>query len=335
MREIKNCPSTLSAGHSTYSPTAIRKLFGGKRVSHTMNTTNLAEEDDKDILSNVTRISLSGVQQKYSAVIEKGEIVLTPQGKQGEYILKPTPSDKGILFRHSIPANEHLTMQIARQVFKIETAENGLLFDNEGNPIYITKRFDIAADGSKINQEDFASLRGKTKQLNGSDFKYQGSYEDIADEIRKRVAAYPVELAKLFDLLIFNYIFGNNDAHLKNFSLMQTTDGDYKLTPAYDLLNATLHVENSDFALDEGLSTSMEKSEIYDKTGHPTAADFASFGKLIGLSPKQIEKIINKYNIPDSTAKVEQLINDSFLDDKLKRMYRRSFEERVKRFKRE
>ncbi len=335
MREIKNCPSTLSAGYSTYSPTAIRRLFGGKRVSHIMNIGNLSEDDNRDVQENVTRISLSGVQQKYSAIIEKGEVRLTPQNRQGQYILKPTPSDKGIRFRHSIPANEHLTMQIARQVFKIETAENGLLFDNDGNPIYITKRFDIATDGSKINQEDFASLRGKTKQLNGSDFKYQGSYEDIAAEIRKRVVAYPVELVKFFDLLVFNYIFGNNDAHLKNFSLMQTTDGDYKLTPAYDLLNATLHVENTDFALDEGLSNSMERSDIYDKTGHPTSADFVTFGKLIGLSPKQIDKIITKYNNPDSIAKVEQLINDSFLDDKLKRMYRRSYEERMRRFKRE
>ncbi|MFR9527534.1 MAG: HipA domain-containing protein [Rikenellaceae bacterium] len=335
MREIKNCPSTLSAGHSTYSSAAIRRLFGGKRVSHVMNIGNLSEDDNRDIQESVTRISLSGVQQKYSAVIEKGEIILTPQGRQGEYILKPTPNDKGILFRHSIPANEHLTMQIARQVFKIETAENGLLFDNDGNPIYITKRFDIAADGSKINQEDFASLRGKTKSLNGSDFKYQGSYEDIADEIHKRVAAYPVELSKFFDLLIFNYIFGNNDAHLKNFSLMQTTDGDYRLTPAYDLLNATLHVENADFALDEGLSNSMERSDIYYKTGHPTSADFAMFGNLIGLPSKQVAKIINKYNNPDSSAKVEQLINDSFLDDKLQRMYKRSYEERMRRFTRE
>ncbi len=335
MRDIKNCPSTLSAGHSTYSPTAIRKLFGGKRVSHTMNIANLAEEEDREVLSNVTRISLSGVQQKYSAIIEKGEIILTPQGRQGEYILKPTPSDKGILFRHSIPTNEHLTMQSARQVFKIDTAENGLLFDNNGNPIYITKRFDIAPDGTKINQEDFASLRGKTKQINGSDFKYQGSYEDIADEIRKRVAAYPVELAKFFDQLVFNYIFGNNDAHLKNFSLMQTTDGDYKLTPAYDLLNATLHVEDSDFALDGALSTTMERSETYDKTGHPTSTDFAAFGQLIGLSPRQIEKIIAKYTNPENHAKVESLIDSSYLDEKLQRMYRRSFAERVRRFVRE
>lgn len=334
MKEIAVCPSTLADGYSTYSPVGLKRLFSGRKVSHVMDYCHLIDIDNDSILRTITHISLSGVQEKYSAIVDKGKVVLTPKGVQGQYILKPTPSEKSLKNRIELPANEHLTMQIAKQVFNIETAECGLIFFLDNHPAYITKRFDVAADGSKINQEDFASLIGKTKQINGSDFKYQGSYEEVAAEIKRRVAAYPVELAKFFNQVVFNYIFGNNDAHLKNFSLMQTVDGDYKLTPAYDLINATLHVDDTDFALDGGLSTTMEMSDVYDKYKHPTRADFENFGRVIGLNNKQIYKVISAYIDPNTPAKVESLTNRSFLDDKLKRMYLRSYIERMSRFNR-
>ena len=332
MIQINNCPSTLTVGHTTYSPKAIRRLFDGKKVSHIIDLPYNTDNINEDIIENVTRISLSGVQEKHSGIIQKGKIILAPEGVQGRYIIKPIPSEKSVRFRHFIPANEHLTMQIARQVYGIITAENGMIFFNDDAPAYITKRFDITTDGRKINQEDFASLIGKTKQTNGAEFKYTGSYEDIANEIKKRVAAYPIELAKFFDLLIFNYIFGNNDAHLKNFSLQQTVDGDYILTPAYDLLNASLHVEDSDFALEGGLSPSLERSETYSTKGHPCKSDFEVFGERIGLSLPQITKIISKYLNEKSNTQVQQLIDNSFLDNRLKRMYYRSFDGRMNRF---
>lgn len=334
MKEITVCPSTLADGYSTYSPVGLKRLFSGRKVSHVMDYCHLMDRDNSLDFGNVSRISLSGVQEKYSAIVEKGKVVLTPEGVQGQFILKPIPSAKNIKNRHLLPANEHLTMQIAKQIFGIETAECGLIFFLDDYPAYITKRFDVAADGSKINQEDFASLIGKTKQINGSDFKYQGSYEEVAAEIKRRVAAYPVELAKFFNQVVFNYIFGNNDAHLKNFSLMQTVDGDYKLTPAYDLINATLHVDDTDFALEGGLSTTMDMSDTYDKYKHPTRADFENFGRVIGLNNKQIDKVVSAYVDPNRPAKVEALINRSFLDDKLKRMYLRSYNERMSRFNR-
>ena len=337
MKDIKGltvCPCTLAEGYVTYSPIGLKRLFDGKKVSHRMDFLHISDFDNEEIVSNIGCISLSGVQEKYSAVIDNSELRLAVDGEQGRYILKPIPVEKGIRFRHNLPANEHLTMQIAKQIFKIETAECGLIFNADAYPLYITKRFDIVADGSKINQEDFASLIGRTKQLNGDNFKYQGSYMDIAEEIKRRVAAYPVELAKFFNLIVFNYVFGNNDAHLKNFSLMQTVDGDFKLTPAYDLLNATLHVEDSDFALEDGLSLDMPLSDIYSQKGHPTKADFEIFGKLIGLNNKQITKIISLYIADDTSSKVELLIKRSYLEDKLKRMYLRSYEERMCRFNR-
>ena len=107
-------------------------------------------------MHNQERISLSGVQPKYSMVVRDGKLRLTEEGEQGRYILKPKLSD----FRNRLysAANENLTMQIAAQVFDIETAENGLCFFQGGEAAYIVKRFDVKPDGTKRRKEDFASL---------------------------------------------------------------------------------------------------------------------------------------------------------------------------------
>ena len=107
------------------------------------------------------------------------------------------------------------------------------------------------------DEEDFASLAGKTSNTHGKDFKYTGSYEDAAMLLRKNVAAWQVQMADFFALVLFNYLFSNGDAHLKNFSLQQTVSGDYILTPAYDLLNTSIHINDGDFALQEGFQKDM------------------------------------------------------------------------------
>ncbi|WP_291557267.1 HipA domain-containing protein, partial [Bacteroides sp.] len=232
MRNINVCPGTLISGYDTYSPTCLRKVFDGKKVSHIMDFSY--NDSPESLISSINRISISGVQEKLSAIIKKGKIIITPEGESGRYIIKPIPDYKHLRFRNNIPANEHLTMQIASQVYKIKTAENAMVFFSDGQPAYITKRFDYAADGSKIRQDDFASIAGKTERNNGKDFKYTGNYEDIARLLRQNVSAWQVEMTKYFTLVLFNYLFSNGDAHLKNFSLQETTDGDYVLTPAYD-----------------------------------------------------------------------------------------------------
>ncbi|SFH31850.1 serine/threonine-protein kinase HipA [Pontibacter chinhatensis] len=141
-----------------------------------------------------------------------------------------------------VPANEHLTMQIARQVYKLQVAENVIVFFRNGEPAYITKRFDLKPDGMRHGQEDLASLAGRTKHTAGSDFIYEGSYKEIAGIIKATVPAFRVELEKLFSLIVFNYLFSNGDAHLKNFSLIDTAYCDYVLSPAYDLICTRLHV---------------------------------------------------------------------------------------------
>lgn len=121
-----------------------------------------------------------------------------------------------------MPANEHFTTQVARQVYKINTAENALVFFADGEQAYLTKRFDLSPDGRKIMQEDFASLAHKSTITHGANFKYTGSYEDAAHLLRTYTAAWQIEISKFFALIVFNYLFSNGDAHLKNFSLQQT-----------------------------------------------------------------------------------------------------------------
>lgn len=330
MRKIEVCPGTLAAGHDKYSPACIRQMFNGKQVSPIMDFGYNA--DSSDYVAAINRISISGVQEKLSAIVMNKKIVLTPDGEQGRYIVKPAPDYNHLRYRDQLPANEHLTMQIASQVYKIKTAKNALAFFADGKPAYITKRFDFAADGTKIAQEDFSSLAGKTSNTHGKDFKYSGSYEDAAMLIRKYVAAWQVEMANFFTLIVFNYIFGNGDAHLKNFSLQQTASGDYLLTPAYDLLNTSIHVDDSDFALQNGLMPKDAWSEIYRNCGHPCKEDFIEFGKRIGVLPKKIDAIVEMFATENQA--VYKLIDRSFLDERTKRIYKRSYQERLSRFKR-
>ena len=331
MKTINVCPGTLASGYSTYSPSCLRKVFGGKKVSHFLDF-SINDDTEVDIAAAINKISISGVQEKISAIIKKGKIIVTPEEEAGRYILKPVPEYKGLRFRHNIPANEHLTMQIASQVYKINTAANALAFFADGNPLYITKRFDYRADGSKIKQDDFASIAGKTERNSGKDFKYSGSYEDIANLLKQSVSAWRVEMEKFFTLVVFNYLFGNGDAHLKNFSLQETDGGDYVLTPAYDLMNTSIHVNDGDFALQDGLMPESAYSDVYSSSLHPCKDDFITFGTRIGVLPKKIVSIIDMF--ATEQPKVYELIEKSFLEEKVKRMYKQSYQERLHRFQR-
>lgn len=331
MTEIKNCPSTLLEGFDTYSPKAIKTLFAGAKVNPILNFDIDEFRNVGEIADAMHRISVSGVQEKFPAIIKSGEIRIAGDNERSTHILKPAPWDKTLRYRKLIPANEHLTMQIASQVYGIQTAANGLCFTPKGHPVYITRRFDIFPDGSKVPMEDFASIIGKNEQTAGLHFKYSGSYEDIAKAIRTNVAAWMVDMERFFELVVFNYIFANGDAHLKNFSLILNGQ-DYRLAPAYDLLNTSLHVNGDDLGLDGGLSLDIEKSDIYDRTGHPCRIDFERFGTKIGLVKRRMDKIFNKYtSLPDIAL---DLIARSFLPEKAKRNYTRIVNERITRFNR-
>ncbi len=331
MIEIRNCPSSLIEGFDTYSPKAAKSLFGRTKVNPTLSFDIDEFRNVGEIGDAMHRISVSGVQEKFPAIINGGEISIAGDNDRSTHILKPTPWDKTLRDRKQIPTNEHLTMQIASQIYGIKTAANGLCFTQKGQPVYITRRFDILPDGSKLPMEDFASLIGKNEQTTGTQFKYNGCYEDIAKAIRANVAAWMVDMERFFELVVFNYIYANGDAHLKNFSLI--LDGpDYRLAPAYDLLNTSLHVNSDDFGLDGSLSPDIEKSDVYDSTGHPCRLDFERFGIKISLVMKRMDRILDKYTVLPEEAKL--LIDKSFLSDKLKRNYIRIVNERISRFNR-
>lgn len=332
MREINVCPSTLAEGFHTYSPFAIRKLFSGQKVSHILEFGNDQLNERTDVIHSIQRFSISGAQEKFPAIIDNGKIRLPYDDERPTYVIKPAPWDETISTRKQIPANENLTMQIASQVYGITTAENGLCFTSKGEIVYITKRFDINPDGTKNQMEDFASLLGKSTSTNGENFKYDGCYEDIADIIKKYIPAWMVSMEEFYKLIIFNYIYGNGDGHIKNFSIIKK-GADYILSPAYDLINTNIHLSGDDFGLIGGLSYSIPKSETYKQTGHPCKVDFERFGTKIGIREKRIKMILDLFTFfPEASMK---LITNSFLSEKLRRSYIRVVNTRIQRFVRE
>lgn len=322
--EINRCPGTLAAGFTTYSRTCIKRVFNGNKVNHILpyNSIQSNQNGEDSFEDNATRISISGVQEKFSLIQLKNKIRLTKEGEQGTHIFKPIPN--GSKNADQMPANEHLTMQIAQKVFGIETAENALIFFGNGDPAYITKRFDVVTGGLKLAQEDFASLAGKSPQTHGADYKYLGSYWDLFEIMRENLPSYKVESLKLFKLLVFNYLFSNGDAHLKNFSIIETPLGDFKLSPAYDLLNSRIHIEDKDFALNEGL--------IPARMGQGNVAkQFQLLADYAGIQEKQMNAILAL--MVSKTENVKNLIDSSFLKDGIKRNYLQTYQLKLKKLR--
>lgn len=322
--EIQYCPGTLAEGFQTYSRTCLNRVFQGKKVHHVLPYDSPASNSETDDLfeENRKRISISGVQEKFSVLLEKNKLRLINEGERGTYILKPIPS----IGKKSdqMPSNEHLTMQIARQIYGIETAENALIFFKNGSPAYITKRFDVKDDGTKLAQDDFASLAERTPQTHGEHYKYLGNYLEIFQLMQKYLPAYKLEAPKVLKILIFNYLFSNGDAHFKNFSLLETPMGDYRLSPAYDLLNSRIHIEDKDFALDDGLlPRNLGQGKI--------SQQFAILSEQAGISSKIFNDIMNL--MLSQSDNVEKLITASFLNDTTKKNYRQSYQGRLKQLR--
>jgi serine/threonine-protein kinase HipA len=224
-------------------------------------------------------------------------------------------------------------MQIARQVFGINTAENGMIFFMDGTPAYITKRFDVKGEGMKWGKEDFASLASKSSDNAGPNFKYDYSYEEIGMLIQKYVPAWRIEIEKFYTLVLFNYLISNGDAHLKNFALLESKAGDHLLSPAYDLINTRIHVDDSDFALDNGLFADGFRLDAQKKRGHAAFADFEEFGKRIGINESRITKISAAFL--EKQPLVETLTQNSFLNPKCKRAYLLHYNTKLNWLKRE
>ena len=311
---MNSCHGCLKAAKGDFCGSCLRALFKGRDVSHILPFSK--PEYRRKKLEQAGRISISGVQTKHSLRLAGKRLELTD--RDGEYILKPIPfGDLDHL--PQMPANEHVSMQLARQVFGLQIALNALVQFRDGEPAYLTKRFDRNPDGTRIQQEDFAQIAEMTEETHGKDYKYGLSYEEIGGLIKKNVGPYAVESEKFFRLVLFNYLIHNGDAHIKNFSLLRDPEqGILLLTPAYDLANTRIHLPHeSDTALDlfkDGFAT-----ESFRENAFLAKDDFMEFGRRLGLKEARVAAALAEF--AHGVGEMEGLLARSFLEAPLRRKY--------------
>lgn len=327
------CHCCLKETEKDFCPKCSKLLFG------VLNFSAILDYDAPQYVFSqngvVNKLSISGAQNKFSSKVENKKLVRADVG--GTHILKPILPSHYEAFRDS-PANEHVTMLMARQVYKIPTALSALLYFKNGDPVYITKRFDVIEDGElagkRLSQSDFAQIAGLVPEKDGDNYKYEGSYEHIAELIRKYVSAADIAVEIFFRMVLFDYLVCNGDAHMKNFSLQNSTDNleVYDLTPAYDLLNTSLHMkEPSRMALDLFKDEDNFKTPFYEENSFYGNPDFMEFAKRIGVVEKRARRFIDQ--IIDSVPNMEKILDKSFLSDEGKAKYKMCLRDRAKALK--
>ncbi|MBP5542596.1 MAG: HipA domain-containing protein [Kiritimatiellae bacterium] len=275
------------------------------------------------------RNSISGVQPKVLLSIVKGELAVVETG--GDFILKPAPEDSRAKFLSDIPANEHLTMTIASRLFRIQTAENKCVRFADGELAYLTRRFDRRG-GETLRQEDLCQIAGRSEETHGESYKYDFSYEEMADIIRMACPACRVELPKVFRQIVFDYIFANGDAHLKNFSVYESKLGDYVMTPAYDLLNTFLHYPGDPTFMALSLFGDPDfMTPEFEHLGYYSTPDFVALGRAYGLDDRAVCRILDEFKT--NSKKVELMVRDSLLSEDAKKEYLCIFYDRLAMFR--
>lgn len=308
MAKCLYCYKELKEGQTDYHPACAKKLFG-TRVAPVLP---YRREQIGELAKMVVRAqtTLTGVQAKLSLDVNSGgknePDRFTIVGLWGRYILKPQTD----AYR-SLPELEDLTMHMA-EAAKIAVVPHGLIRFEDGELCYITRRIDRTADGGKIPMEDMCQLSERL-----TEYKYKGSYEQIAKLIRKYSSVPQLDLVNFWEVVVFSWITGNSDMHLKNFSLYKTPMG-YMLTPAYDLL-ATLIVMPEDTE-ELALTLNGKKRKLQRK-------DFEKAMLASGLNEKVIENMSRKFR--KSIAKWLDIIDASFLPEDMKRQYKRLIIKRV------
>jgi len=323
-----SCLTRIDSG--LYCRSCIKTLFDGRKIKPLEFDKTEFYEFKKQMTN---RISLSGVQDKISLTYGNHNDLI-PTETEGRFILKPIPRvHESAINLEDIVANEHLSMQISSQVFKIPTAYNGLIEFKDGELAYITKRFDYTVSTAqreivKSDQEDFASVLSYTKESAGNDYKYESSYEECAEGIKRFVAAHIPALEDFYKRLILNYLIGNGDAHLKNFSLIREAHrSDYILAPNYDLLFTRFHLREENGIA--GLSLFKEyETEAFGAMGYYTLQDFEVFAKMIGIPERRVVKLFKE--ILGYTDKVHSLIEQSYLSHEAKIAYKKNYNHRLK-----
>ncbi len=281
-----------------YHPSCSKKFFNSETPpSLDYELSEINEIAKETILESIT---LTGVQPKLSLHISKGNKnkKLTIVGLWGAYILKTQSPDYPFL-----PENEHLTMQLA-ETTGIKTVPHGLIRFKSGELAYITKRIDRNKN-RKIHMEDMCQLQERI-----TEDKYRGSVEQIGKTIKKYSSNPGYDLQNLFSIVLFSFITGNTDMHLKNYSLLYRKPDFLELAPAYDLLNTAIM-----------LPSDQEESAltINGKKNRLKKDDFETLAENLELIPKIRDRIFRK--TIKSMIENMKIIENSFLNRDMKTKY--------------
>lgn len=310
---MKRCPityETISDGEGSYSGDGIRKL--SRSLTHLQDLAFSAEEQRREAVVRATKMSIQGVQPKLSARLRVKEGRFEIVDQDGRYILKP----QNHLYR-SLPENEDLTMRLAATV-GIEVPLHGLVFSSDGSLTYFIKRFDRVGRNEKLAVEDFAQLAGRTRGT-----KYDFSMERLVPLIDRHCTFPAVERIELFRRTLFCYLTGNEDMHLKNFSII-TRKNVIKLSPAYDLVNSTLVLSRAveELALPlKGKKRNLTRNDLVRYFGE----------ERLDLTRRSMDDVMSAFS--DARPTWKSIIERSFLPVDLQDAYASLLHERVERLR--
>ena len=302
MEKCLYCYKELATGEKDFHKACSKKMFGAPTVPELPYTRENLTDLARQVIRSQT--TLTGVQAKLSLDINKGSKSGTDRftivGLWGRYILKPQTDRFPYL-----PEVEDLTMHLA-ELAKIRTVPHCLVRFADGELCYITRRVDRTSKGEKLPMEDMCQLAERL-----TEHKYKGSYEQIAKVIQKHSSAPKLDLVNYWELVVFSWITGNADMHLKNFSLYSRQSGIYTLSPAYDMLSTALVMPEDTEEL--ALTLNGRKRKI-------KKSDFEVAMQASGLDKKVVDNIFNKFL--KAQDKWFEFINGSFLPDDMQERYR-------------
>lgn len=304
------CPITLETvgTDQVYSERGLRQLHSKLSGLKALEFSN--EEQLRQARLRSDKMSIQGVQPKLSAVLRLSRQCFEFVDRGGRFILKPNPPQF-----QEVPANEALTMTLA-QAAGIDVPVHGLVPAIDQSWVYFVKRFDREGRSQRIHVEDFAQLSEATRET-----KYDSSLEQVAQLIDHYCTFPAIEKPKLAMRLLFCFLTGNEDMHLKNFSLW-LRDGVVSLTPAYDLLNTTLVLEN---AKEE---TALPLQGKKKKLSRKLWLDYLCQERL-GLKAREVESLQQK--LQSTIPTFRELIERSFLSDEKKLQYLDMLNDRSRR----
>lgn len=307
---MKRCPITyeIISDQENYSQRGLRLLSPQLKKLSPLELS--ADEQRREALDRVGKMSIQGVQKKLSAQLKIKAGCFEIVDQNGHYILKPQSDNFP-----ELPENEAITMSLAKTI-GLEVPVHGLVYSKDNSMTYFIKRFDRIGHNKKLAVEDFAQLSGEDRHR-----KYQSSMEKVIAVIEKFCTFPKIEFVKLFKLTLFNFLIGNEDMHLKNFSLI-TKDKKISLSPAYDLLNSTIVLKNAkeEMAL-----------PLRGKKNNLTKRDFFTYFAVeqLVLNQKVIDGIMQEFQqvIPGW----RQLIGFSYLSQQMQEKYLQLLNERCER----